>query len=157
MLTLSVEDFPASLSASLGGDRNRPMPDGSGPKWHPSSTESDRDGSCGRTCPVCFPVDWTSSTETLFDWDTGTAWGGPPLVRWVRHTCGVDCSVWPTPVAKDGARGGLSPEAKARRESNAKTGLSLPEVLGGPSNPEFVEWLMGFPAGWTDVEPSETP
>lgn len=24
-------------------------------------------------------------------------------------------------------------------------------------NPAFVEWLMGFPTGWTDVEPSATP
>jgi hypothetical protein len=23
---------------------------------------------------------------------------------------------------------------------------------GGPLNPTFLEFLMGFPAGWTDVE-----
>jgi hypothetical protein len=27
----------------------------------------------------------------------------------------------------------------------------------GPLNPEFVEWLMGFPIGWTELEPSEMP
>lgn len=30
-------------------------------------------------------------------------------------------------------------------------------LLGGPSNPTWVEWLMGFPEGWTDVGDSETP
>ena len=27
----------------------------------------------------------------------------------------------------------------------------------GRLNPQFCEWLMGFPIGWTDLEPSETP
>jgi len=26
----------------------------------------------------------------------------------------------------------------------------------GQLNPVFVEWLMGFPTGWTDLEPSAT-
>jgi hypothetical protein len=33
----------------------------------------------------------------------------------------------------------------------------LPEAIGGPVNPTWAEWLMGFPEGWTDVEDSETP
>ena len=28
---------------------------------------------------------------------------------------------------------------------------------GGRLNPTWVEWLMGFPLGWTDLEDSETP
>ena len=28
---------------------------------------------------------------------------------------------------------------------------------GGQLNPTWVEWLMGFPTGWTDLEASETP
>ena len=28
---------------------------------------------------------------------------------------------------------------------------------GGRLNPTWVEWLMGFPAGWTDLEDSATP
>jgi len=26
----------------------------------------------------------------------------------------------------------------------------------GPVNPLWVEWLMGFPCGWTDLKPLET-
>jgi hypothetical protein len=34
---------------------------------------------------------------------------------------------------------------------------SPPGTRYGPLNPTWLEWLMGFPAGWTDVEPSATP
>ena len=30
-------------------------------------------------------------------------------------------------------------------------------ATGGQLNPTWVEWLMGFPLGWTDCEPSATP
>jgi len=75
------------------------------------------------------------------------------LARWAPHTHVSACSFWPTPVAKDGARGGLTEEALHRRLSDSQTGVSLNEAVGGPANPEWVEWLMGFPMGWTDVEP----
>jgi len=26
------------------------------------------------------------------------------------------------------------------------------DVVGGPLNPTWVEWLMGWPLGWTDLE-----
>tara|TARA_R100000808_G_scaffold19628_2_gene42543 strand:+ start:2250 stop:2990 length:741 start_codon:yes stop_codon:yes gene_type:complete len=31
-----------------------------------------------------------------------------------------------------------------------KKGEQLPDAVGGPLNPQWVEWLMGFPDGWTD-------
>jgi hypothetical protein len=31
-------------------------------------------------------------------------------------------------------------------------GPSLPDVVGGTPNPEWLEWLMGFPIGWTELE-----
>jgi hypothetical protein len=33
----------------------------------------------------------------------------------------------------------------------------LPQANGGQLNPTWVEWLMGFPPGWTDLEDSGTP
>jgi hypothetical protein len=27
--------------------------------------------------------------------------------------------------------------------------------VGGPLNPNWVEWLMGWPIGWTDLKPLE--
>jgi hypothetical protein len=34
---------------------------------------------------------------------------------------------------------------------------SLGTLAGGSLNPTWVEWLMGFPEGWTALEPSEMP
>ena len=33
---------------------------------------------------------------------------------------------------------------------------SMANGNGGQLNPEWVEWLMGFPIGWTDLNASET-
>lgn len=57
-------------------------------------------------------------------------------------------------------------ECSSRERERAGRGYdgllrSLVEVtpLGkiGPMNPEWVEWLMGFPPGWTELNVSETP
>ena len=40
--------------------------------------------------------------------------------------------------------------------ATAQGGTALSTVAGGQLNPTWVEWLMGFPIGWTDLEPSET-
>lgn len=55
----------------------------------------------------------------------------------------------PTPCARDWRSG-------KGRDWNGHS-PQLPEVVGGLLNPLFVEWMMGFPAGWTDCEPSATP
>lgn len=34
---------------------------------------------------------------------------------------------------------------------------ATPFGIIGRLNPEWVEWLMGFPVGWTELSPSETP
>lgn len=36
-------------------------------------------------------------------------------------------------------------------------GAQLANQVGGFLNPAWVAWLMGFPTGWTDSPPSETP
>jgi hypothetical protein len=62
-------------------------------------------------------------------------------------------AMWPTPTASD-ATGGPAYSKPPGREG----GFLLKEtVRGGPLNPTWVEWLMGYPAGWTDCGPSATP
>jgi hypothetical protein len=53
----------------------------------------------------------------------------------------------PTPRATDGNRGG-SASTSAKRHRDLR--------VGGPLNPTWVEWLMGWPEGWTDLRPLET-
>lgn len=60
-----------------------------------------------------------------------------------------------TPTARDCKSGSFSPEAKAKRDEHSR-GKPLSEQLGGSLNPTWVEWLMGWPLGWTDLKPLET-
>lgn len=53
----------------------------------------------------------------------------------------------PTPNAQN---------AKANGEIHGEGGQSLDVLVGGRLNPTWVEWLMGFPLGWTDLGASET-
>lgn len=56
---------------------------------------------------------------------------------------------FPTPTAWD-VREKPSLPSQLRRDSPAlQTLLALTEQAGGSLNPTWVEWLMGFPPGWT--------
>jgi site-specific DNA-cytosine methylase len=55
--------------------------------------------------------------------------------------------LYPTPIVNDSKNNApLSQHTENGRHSNP-----LNVVAGGALNPCWVEWLMGFPAGWTDV------
>jgi len=55
---------------------------------------------------------------------------------------------WPTPTATDAIKGGIV--------SVRPGAMGLSETLGGQLNPTWVEWLMGWTIGWTDLKPLET-
>ena len=110
----------------------------------------------------------------------GIAYRQPPLVP---RTSATGSSLWPTPTASDGTggpgnsgrEGGLNlrtavrwptPTARDWKDGASIGKAPVNSLLGravGPSpesgslNPTWVEWLMGFPIGWTDCAPSETP
>jgi hypothetical protein len=44
-----------------------------------------------------------------------------------------------------------------RKNAIALNALDYVSAGNGSLNPTWVEWLMGFPIGWTDLEDSETP
>jgi len=63
--------------------------------------------------------------------------------------------MWPTPNASDRL------QANMKDDHDVKRGYLRGVVLesapnGGQLNPTWVEWLMGFPLGWTDLKDSET-
>ena len=56
----------------------------------------------------------------------------------------TDVKMWPTPTAQDAKNnGGPSQHNRNTKPLNAEVGGSL--------NPQWVEWLMGYPSGWTDL------
>ena len=70
--------------------------------------------------------------------------------------------LWPTPQHRDGQGRSTpnQPVAMARYQAGRRCledVVSLNGDPGGMLNPTWVEWLMGFPEGWTDLDVSETP
>jgi len=71
---------------------------------------------------------------------------------------GMTLRLWPTATASMGCLARPSrPTPTARDEkgpgpAHTKGGRDLSTDVGGHLNPQWVEWLMGFPVGWTDVE-----
>jgi hypothetical protein len=145
----------------------------------------DRDTSSWKTSQRSLLGDWTEFSGRWPRSGTmrnGTAYLLPPLVPRISAT---ECSYLPTPTdaSKGGgssrsgdrineiptlqgmARAGKWPDIRfGTPNSHPRThtprdvdhGVQLANQIGGPLNPPWVEWLMGFPIGWTDCELSET-
>jgi hypothetical protein len=65
----------------------------------------------------------------------------------------------PTPTARD-YKGARKPETlkKAGRNENNSLPDKIAAYQKGTLNPNWVEWLMGYPPGWTDIsDSSENP
>lgn len=57
--------------------------------------------------------------------------------------------MWPTPMSQNWRSG-----KTLKDYGNSRP---LQEAVSGQLNPTWVEWLMGFPLGWTDCDVLETP
>lgn len=79
------------------------------------------------------------------------------LERGRNRDLGMMVKLYPTPTAMNATGGAaLCKWGGSGARKKLKT-LVSPEELNGSLNPEFVEWLMGFPIGWTDLGHSEMP
>ncbi len=64
--------------------------------------------------------------------------------------------MWPTPTAMTRSGGAaLCKWGGSRSRAKLRT-MVTSEELNGPLNPMWVEWLMGWPIGWTDLRPLAT-
>ena len=126
----------------------------SGKRWPVSSELCVRDGSLRRMfqpfevegLPSCCKISTRSGMTR-----NGIAYPLPPLVR---LTAGTGSGFWPTPRASEWK--GVGPlGSKSHQHRLAKGYLDATvqerEGMTGKLNPEWIEWLMGFPAGWTDL------
>jgi len=62
---------------------------------------------------------------------------------------------WPTPRTK-GMCGGSGAWAQLKANTTIEEARAMGAGNGGKLNPTWVEWLMGWPLGWTDLKPLET-
>ena len=119
-------------------------------------------GACSarpRSAPRISGVDSSSLLPTPSATSYGTNKGGaagrtgkerPSLQTMARR------GMWPTPNAGC-HRGGMPERMEGRRRTLQDATASEAHQAGGQLNPTWVEWLMGFPIGWTAFAPSETP
>ena len=117
-----------------------------GPTWRASLTRYDRDTSSWKTAQCSLLGDSDEFSETWPKWGMmrgGVCWAQSTPVRRID---GIESgSLLPTPTAQDAKNNG----AASQHERNTKP---LNAEVGGPLNPMFVEWIMGWPLGWTDLE-----
>ena len=62
---------------------------------------------------------------------------------------------WPTPRTK-GMCGGTGSWELLKKNTTIEEARLMGAGNGGQLNPTWVEWLMGWPLGWTDLKPLET-
>jgi hypothetical protein len=65
--------------------------------------------------------------------------------------------MYPTPTARDWKDTGINSNYKRMAEKSILSGTVMmkQKKVGGKLNPEFVEFLMGYPLNWTKIETTE--
>ena len=164
LLTWFREDFLAKTfrpQATVWASQE-PAPDCGG-RWHELPMRYDRVTSSWRTHHCLWDEGLPWFSVTLPKW--GMTRGGGLWERLIseRHTSETGSGSlqktpirrWPTPVASMSK--GSSPAALTRKSGADRSNDRLDHAVmasdGGHLNPEWVEWLMGWPIGWTELKP----
>jgi hypothetical protein len=146
-LASSPEDFPAKTYPPLDGGGGFPVRKADyGSKWRELSVRYNLGSSSWKTHRCLWSEDLEPLSVTFPRW--GMILGG---VLWERITqepitSGTVSGYWPTPTAHN-AKEGNYPAERTRKTP------TLASLVGGKLNPTWVEWLMGWPLGWTDLNP----
>jgi len=80
-------------------------------------------------------------------------------VKLVLHTIESESTSWPTPSARDWkdtpgmAKTATNPDGSERKRNDqlARAVYATENPISGHLNPDWVEWLMGVPTGWTGL------
>ncbi len=160
-LTLSLEDTLVSLSVSPGSDQARMMTATSGQKYSALLDQSNPVGYCSKM--LLDTSRWVSTTCFL-TWTPSATPRNRSLFRLapsIQSTEEIESGLWPTPTANDFKGAGMSGMLRDRLDyaverGGTKSKQYTRQEQHGRLNPDWVEWLMGYPIGWTDCEDSET-
>ena len=104
----------------------------------------DPDSSSWKTCQLSLFGGLTEFSWESLRWGTIVDGRLYQPARLEPRTSENDGSYLPTPQARDWKDGNF-PGPHGRHSE------SLPVVLGGPPNPIWLEWLMGYKTGWTEL------
>ena len=73
----------------------------------------------------------------------------------LQQSLTVAVNRWPTPTARIHKGGGNSMTRKDGKSRSDMLDWAVEYQTGMRLNPTWVEWLMGWPLGWTDLKPLE--
>ncbi len=125
-----------------------------GRKWPESLAKYDQITSSWRTHQCLLFEESTESLEIFPNWgimQNGELWE-LAMLEGITNDYEFGLSqTYPTPTRRD-TQGPMGKAAQARKGNPMDT---LPNVVGGVPHPHLSEWLMGWPIGWTDLEPLE--
>lgn len=156
LLTWFREVFLARTSPSAATVPASKVPDPvCGNTWAESSTRYDRDLPGWRTHPCSSVVALPWSSVTLPKWGMTRSGIVYQRLNVAHRIVGTGSGSWPTPVASmaKGSSPGSLIRKSGRDRSRDRLDHAVMALHGGPLNPEWVEWLMGWPIGWTDLRP----
>lgn len=160
LLMSCLEDFHARTYQSLVAEPVLMETDPDfGDKWQESSVRYDLVSCSWKTHHCLWEEVLPWSLVTLPKWGlmrSGVVYQHQALERPINGTAS---GLWPTPRATD-YKGSRSPLSGAKVRARGFS-LNLQEAIaeaegGGTLNPEWDEWLMGWPIGWTELKPLET-
>ena len=125
----------------------------SGERWPESLAKYDPNTSSWRTHQCLLFEDLTECLAIFPRWGMMRDGELYPLQIAMPHMKEKEfgLEVFYTPTARDWK--GMSGKGFRERHGEKK---NLADFLGGVPNPEFSEWLMGWPIGWTDLKPLAT-
>ena len=149
LLTLYLEDFRVKISAQQAeGQELKEKDQVCGNTWQ-GSLKKPNQLTLGLKTPLCLlKEDWEPSLKTWPKWGTmrnGECFQQEPLELITR---GKEYGYLPTPTCHN-AKEGAYPAEYTRKTPTLAT------HVGGKIHPEFTEWMMGWPLGWTDLKPLE--
>jgi hypothetical protein len=152
--TLSVEDTHASHLASQDNEKAQMTQDTSGHGLGTPLAHYDPATQSWRTSADISLWEEPSSLESLPKsgmTQSGVLYRQPD---WVRPIDANACSLWPTPRASmwKNRKWWTRPSGDHHGNLEEVGPLRYPDLLGQEMSPEWIEWLMGFPIGWTDLE-----
>jgi hypothetical protein len=167
LLTLFREGFHVKTSQPQGKAQGLTGNDQEcGVKWRGSFTKYDPDMRLWKTHQCSLLGDLEPFLETWPQWGLmrgGECWEQQTLEQSIRGT--ESGSLLPTPdtVNRDNKKVLFNKNAPSQSgRSLATYARTFPNQvseeikIGGSLNPTWVEWLMGWPLGWTDLKPLVT-
>lgn len=152
-LTLLQEDSLAKTLVFQGKEKESQGNDQDcGSNLQESLAKSNQDTHLLKTPQCLSRKGLKSSSKTLPNW--GMMQNGEllELPTQVFYTKGKESGYWPTPLASDHKMRGPNSKQKCLPEKMREL-MGTTNALGQKCllNPNWTEWLMGFPVGWTDL------